>query len=259
MRVQSLLLCAFFVFSGLTGDLWYICEKQCHIVPFKGGPLLDTFKHKGQRARLVKKLEERGITDERVLEAIGVVPRHLFVEGGLIDEAYEDKALPIQGGQTISQPFTVAFQTQLLEVKPRMKVLEIGTGSGYQAAVLCAMGVRLFTVELDSRLHREAKRRLHDLGYEAKMLCGDGSQGWAQFQPYERILVTAASPEIPEALKRQLDIGGRMVIPVGSQAVQEMLQVVKISSHEFEVHRYHQFKFVPLRGRFGFETEDNQG
>lgn len=215
--------------------------------------MLDTYKHKGQRARLVEILMEKGITDERVLKAIGAVPRHAFVEGVFAGEAYEDKALPIHSGQTISQPFTVAFQTQLLGLKPKMKVLEIGTGSGYQAAVLCNMGVRLFTVELDARLHREAAARLQDLGHSPKMMCGDGSQGWLTFQPYEAILVTAASPAVPEPLKRQLEVGGRMVIPVGNRNVQRMTVVTRLSRDEFEIETHHDFKFVPLRGRFGFE------
>ena len=215
--------------------------------------MLDTFKHKGQRARLVEILMEKGITDERVLTAIGAVPRHVFVEGVFAGEAYEDKALPIHSGQTISQPFTVAFQTQLLRLKPKMKVLEIGTGSGYQAAVLCAMGLRLFTVEIDPRLHRDAASRLSELGYAPKMLCGDGSQGGPPFQPYEAIIVTAASPHVPEPLKRQLEVGGRMVIPVGDRNLQRMEVVTRLSRDEFEIESHHDFKFVPLRGRFGFE------
>ena len=183
--------------------------------------MLDTFKHKGQRARLVEILMEKGITDERVLSAIGAVPRHAFVEGVFASEAYDDKALPIHSGQTISQPFTVAFQTQLLRLKPKMKVLEIGTGSGYQAAVLCAMGVRLFTVEIDPRLHRDAAARLNELGYAPKLLCGDGSQGWLTYQPYEAIIVTAASPAVPEPLKRQLETRKR---PTGSRAPPAILR-----------------------------------
>lgn len=216
--------------------------------------MLDTFKHKGKRARLVEILSEKGITDERVLHAIGTIPRHFFVEGVFASDAYEDKALPIHSGQTISQPFTVAFQTQLLQLKPKMKVLEIGTGSGYQAAVLCAMGVRLFTVELDQRLHREAKSRLSELDYSPKMECGDGSLGWPRYQPYEAILVTAASPSIPEPLKRQLEVGGRLVIPVGERGLQQMKVVTRKSRDEFEVETFQDFRFVPLLGKFGFEA-----
>ena len=204
------------------------------------------------RNRLIEHLADRGITDLSVLEAMKKIPRHGFVDSAFEDQAYEDKPLPIHSGQTISQPFTVAYQTQLLEVKPQMKVLEIGTGSGYQAAVLCAMDVRLYTVELDARLHREARERLEDLGYTAKMLLGDGSRGWQKHQPYDRILVTAASPSIPDSLKRQLAIGGRMVIPVGNRELQQMKVIIKLDKAEFEIHTYHQFKFVPLRGKYGF-------
>ncbi|MDX2248216.1 MAG: protein-L-isoaspartate(D-aspartate) O-methyltransferase [Bacteroidia bacterium] len=214
---------------------------------------MEDYKHKGRRARLVKELILKGITDESVLEAIGRVPRHVFVEGVFSDEAYEDKALPIHREQTISQPFTVAFQTQLLELKPRMKILEIGTGSGYQAAVLCEMGMRVFSVEIDRRLHLEAKERLKALGYEAQLLLGDGSEGWPTYQPYERILVTAASPGIPDSLKSQLEVGGIMVLPVGTLRAQKMTVVVRVSQTDFEVYTHHNFKFVPLRGRFGFE------
>ena len=177
--------------------------------------MLDTYKHKGQRARLVEELEEKGINDPKILEAIGKVPRHLFVENAFQHEAYEDKALPIQSGQTISQPFTVAYQTYSLDLKPKMKILEIGTGSGYQAAILAQMGMKVFSVELDARLHREAKERLDNLGLKVKLHKGDGSMGWPTFQPYERIIVTAASPGIPDQLKQQLEVGGLMILPVG--------------------------------------------
>ncbi len=169
--------------------------------------MIDTFKHKGLRQRLIEELIEKGITDELVLEAMGKVPRHGFVEGAFGDEAYVDKALPIKRGQTISQPFTVAYQTQLLKLKPKMKILEIGTGSGYQAAILAMMGMKVFTIEIDRRLHLEAKERLADLELKAKFLLGDGTLGWPTFQPFERILVTAASPEVPAPLFSQLEEG----------------------------------------------------
>ncbi|MEZ4829546.1 MAG: protein-L-isoaspartate(D-aspartate) O-methyltransferase [Bacteroidia bacterium] len=214
---------------------------------------MEDYKYKGRRARLVKELAMKGITDEAVLNAIGNVPRHVFVEGVFSDEAYEDRALPIHREQTISQPFTVAFQTQLLELKPRMKVLEIGTGSGYQSAVLCQMGMRVFSVEIDSRLHREARERLQTLGYDVQLLLGDGSEGWPLYKPYERILVTAASPSIPDSLLSQLDIGGILVLPVGDMHTQKMTVVYRISEKEFQTVSHHNFKFVPLRGRYGFE------
>lgn len=223
------------------------------MLPQIGMNPVEDYKHIGRRARLVKELIMKGITDENVLQAIGRVPRHVFVEGVFSDEAYEDKALPIHREQTISQPFTVAFQTQLLELKPKMKILEIGTGSGYQAAILCEMGMRVFSVEIDRRLHLEAKERLKSLGYEPQLLLGDGSEGWPMYKPFERILVTAASPGIPDSLLSQLDIGGILVLPVGSLRTQKMTVVRRLSNSDFETHTHHNFKFVPLRGRFGFE------
>ena len=214
--------------------------------------MIDTYKHKGRRKRLADEIAKRGITDERILKAIRVVPRHLFVEGVFNEEAYADKPLPIASGQTISQPFTVAFMTELLVLKPKMKILEIGTGSGYQAAILAEMGMRVFSVEIDRRLHYEASERLSELGYNVRLHLGDGSRGWEKYQPYERIIVTAASPSVPEALKRQLEIGGIMVIPVGTLDLQQMTVVKRKGRHEFEISTLNDFKFVPLRGRYGF-------
>ena len=231
-------------------------EPMPFLLPIRTLPhLSDTFKLKGLRRRMVDQLRARGITDEAVLEAMLAVPRHRFVEGAFAEEAYTDKPLPIHSGQTISQPFTVAIQSQLLRARPRMKVLEIGTGSGYQAAVLCAMGLRVFSVEYDSRLHRDARERLQDLGYEAHLHHGDGSEGWARYQPYERILVTAASPEVPLALRQQLVVGGIMVIPVGRLDRQYMTVVTRLSQREYEIETLDAFQFVPLRGRYGFRME----
>ncbi|GAB4424458.1 MAG: protein-L-isoaspartate(D-aspartate) O-methyltransferase [Bacteroidia bacterium] len=204
---------------------------------------------------MVEALARRGIADEQVLTALGEVPRHVFVEGAFDEEAYADRALPIHSGQTISQPFTVAVQTELLQLKPRMKVLEIGTGSGYQAAVLCAMGMRVFSVEIDRRLHLEARRRLEDLHYDARLHLGDGSLGWPQYAPYERILVTAASPSVLDTLRQQLVVGGRLVLPVGSLQTQRMTVVTRVSRTEFDVQSLDTFQFVPLRGRLGFDEE----
>ncbi len=218
--------------------------------------MLDTYKHKGSRKRLVEQLKSKGISHEALLDAIGKIPRHYFVDSVLEDEAYEDKALPIASYQTISQPFTVAYQTELLDPFPKMKVLEIGTGSGYQAAILCEMGCRLFTVEMDPLLHREAKQRLADLGFQPKMYCGDGSQGWKRYQPYDGIIVTAGGPDVPLVMKEQLEIGGRLVMPVGDLDQQFMTLVIRKSKQEYEIRKYHPFKFVPLRGRFGHENAD---
>lgn len=208
------------------------------------------------RRRMVELLRARGITDEAVLTAMLAVPRHHFVEGAFSTQAYADRPLPIPSGQTISQPFTVAIQSQLLQARPRMKVLEVGTGSGYQAAVLCAMGLRVFSVEYDARLYREARDRLAALEYEAKLHQGDGSEGWVRYQPYERILVTAASPEVPLVLRQQLVVGGVMVIPVGRLDRQYMTVVTRLSQREYEVETLDAFQFVPLRGRYGFRAEE---
>jgi protein-L-isoaspartate(D-aspartate) O-methyltransferase len=204
---------------------------------------------------MVRDLMQKGISDEAVLEAMRQVPRHGFVAGGLAEEAYQDKALPIASGQTISQPFTVAFQSQLLQAKPGMKVLEIGTGSGYQAAVLCQMGLRVVSVEIDRRLYLEARERLAELGCEALLFLGDGSVGWSAQQPYDRILITAATPEVPLVLKQQLALGGRLVAPVGGRQLQQMTVVSRLGRTEYEVETLQGFRFVPLRGKYGYEQE----
>lgn len=208
---------------------------------------------------MVEELRSRGITDERVLEAMEIVPRHFFVDSVFGEQAYADTALPIGKDQTISQPFTVAIQTQLLNLKPKMKVLEIGTGSGYQAAILSVMGMRVFSIEYDGNLLNKAARRLlNDLELSIQLYHGDGSLGWKKYQPFERILVTAASPSIPPALKNQLEIKGKMVIPVGDRKSQLMQVVTKTSSREFIITTLNEFKFVPLRGRYGFRDEEER-
>lgn len=217
--------------------------------------MLDTFKHKGLRRRMVDMLQEKGISDERVLAAMLAVPRHLFVASTFQQEAYEDKALPLDRGQTISSPFTVAYQSELLALGPKMKVLEIGTGSGYQAAVLAMMGMRVFSVERDNGLLTEARERFEDLHLDIRTHLGDGSQGWTRYQPYERILVTAASPAIPQPLRSQLVEGGSMVIPVGNLDRQTMTLVTRIQGQEYRVERLKPFQFVPLRGRYGFRED----
>lgn len=213
----------------------------------------ESYKYKGRRAKLINQLRSKGIHDEAVLEAMLRVPRHLFVEGAFRDQAYEDKALPIRAGQTISQPYTVAYQTQMMELRPGMKILEIGTGSGYQAAVLCEMGMKVFSVERSQALHQEAKVRLLELGYDPFLKCGDGTLGWKLYQPFQRILVTAASPDVPEPLKQQLDVGGKLIIPVGDRRSQTMLVITRVSQDRFERQAYHQFRFVPLIGAHGWE------
>ena len=194
----------------------------------------DSFKHKGLRNKLVLDLKTKGIKDDSVLEAIKSVPRHLFMDSGFLDHAYQDKAFPIASGQTISQPFTVAFQTELLNVKKDHKILEIGTGSGYQAAILCHMGAKVYTIERIKELFRKTSVFLPSINYRPKkMIYGDGYLGYSEEAPYDSIIVTAGASEIPEKLINQLKIGGRMVIPVGDE-VQKMKLVTKLSESDFE-------------------------
>ncbi len=206
----------------------------------------DSFKHKGLRNKLVLDLKTKGIKDDSVLEAVKSVPRHLFMDSGFLDHAYQDKAFPIASGQTISQPFTVAFQTELLNVKKDHKILEIGTGSGYQAAILCHMGAKVYTIERIKELFRKTSVFLPSINYRPKkMIYGDGYLGYSEEAPYDSIIVTAGASEIPEKLINQLKIGGRMVIPVGEE-VQKMKLVIKISESDFETKIFGDFQFVPM-------------
>lgn len=206
----------------------------------------DTGKHQGLRNQLVTLLEQKGITDKTVLEAIKKVPRHLFFNSSFADYAYQDKAFPIAAGQTISQPYTVAFQTQLLEVKKGHKVLEIGTGSGYQTAVLCSMGTNVYSIERQNELFKQTSILLPKLGIRPKYLSfGDGYKGLPSYGPFDSIIVTAGAPMIPKPLMEQLKIGGRLVIPVG-EVVQIMTLLIRKNETQFEKHEFGEFKFVPL-------------
>ena len=206
----------------------------------------DSFKHKGLRNKLVLDLKTKGIKDDSVLEAVKSVPRHLFMDSGFLDHAYQDKAFPIASGQTISQPFTVAFQTELLNVKKDHKILEIGTGSGYQAAILCHMGAKVYTIERIKELFRKTSVFLPSINYRPKkMIYGDGYVGYSEEAPYDSIIVTAGASEIPEKLINQLKIGGRMVIPVGDE-VQKMKLLIKLSESDFETKIFGDFQFVPM-------------
>jgi len=207
--------------------------------------IVDSYQHKGLRQQLVEQLKAKGITDRRVLDAIGKIPRHAFMDNAFLQFAYQDKAFPIDCEQTISQPYTVAYQTQLLDVQPRMKVLEIGTGSGYQTSVLCEIGAKVFSVERHRPLHLKAKKLLQGMKYRADLFYGDGYEGLENFAPFDRIIVTAGAPFIPQALKDQLAVGGHLVIPVG-ESNQEMKRLTKISETEFEENSYGDFSFVPL-------------
>ena len=214
----------------------------------------DTYRQRGMRNALVRKIKEKGISDAKVLQAIAKVPRHLFFDQAFLEHAYQDKAFPIGEGQTISQPYTVAYQSQLLAVKPGDRVLEIGTGSGYQACILLEMGANLFTIEYNSVLHQQAKDMLHYMGYtRAIFIHGDGSQGWPKHAPYDGIIVTAAAPIVPEPLIEQLNIGGRLVIPVGNASKQKMLRIIKKDEKKLVKEQFDYFSFVPLLGRHGWQ------
>jgi protein-L-isoaspartate(D-aspartate) O-methyltransferase len=207
---------------------------------------VDSYKHKGLRKLLIKTLREKGIRSEEVLAAIERVPRHFFMEEAFLKFAYEDNAFPIAAGQTISQPYTVAYQTQLLDVQKDEKILEIGTGSGYQSCVLLELGARVFTIERQKELYDKAKTFLPSIGYFPKLYYGDGYKGLPSFAPFDKILVTAGAPFIPEDLIKQLKIGGILVIPVGSGKIQVMTTVIKKSETEIEKIELDRFSFVPL-------------
>lgn len=205
----------------------------------------DTFKHKGLRKKMIEKLREMDIRDERVLQVMNEIPRHFFLESSFVDFAYQNKAFPIDAGQTISHPYTVAFQTELLQLNKGEKVLEIGTGSAYQTAVLAKMNVKVFSIERQVTLYRKAKAILNELRCKANLYYGDGYAGLPAEAPFDKIIVTAGAPEIPEALKQQLAIGGIMVIPVGVEA-QVMKLLIRTSASTYEVIDYGDFKFVPM-------------
>ncbi|MCK7590816.1 protein-L-isoaspartate(D-aspartate) O-methyltransferase [Subsaxibacter sp. CAU 1640] len=206
----------------------------------------DTFKHKGLRQQLVETVKGKGIKEQKVLDAIGKIPRHLFMDSGFLDHAYVDKAFPIAADQTISQPYTVAFQTELLQVKEGSKILEIGTGSGYQTAVLCELGAKVYSIERQLELFKITSKFLPKLGYRAKKLIfGDGYKGLKEEAPFDGIIVTAGAPFVPKPLMSQLNIGGRLVIPVGDD-VQVMTLFIRTGLKDFEKHEFGEFRFVPL-------------
>jgi protein-L-isoaspartate(D-aspartate) O-methyltransferase len=208
--------------------------------------MVDTYKHKGLRKQLVDQIREKGITDEAVLEAINKIPRHLFLDSSFLEFAYQDKPFPIGSGQTISQPYTVAFQTELCEVKQGDKVLEIGTGSGYQACVLEEMGAKVFTIERQRKLFTKSKKFLAELGYKAKVFYGDGYKGLPSFAPFDKILITAGAPELPDGLGEQLKTGGMIVVPIGRGSIQMMMRYIKGENGELQNENHGSFRFVPL-------------
>lgn len=208
--------------------------------------MTDTFEARGKRKKLVEEIRKKGITDEEVLRAINTVPRHLFMDPAFLNHAYVDKAFPISSGQTISQPYTVAVQTSLLQVRRRDKILEIGTGSGYQAAILSEMGAKVYTIERFRELYLKAQGILSALGYSADFFYGDGHAGKPQYGPFDGIVITAASSEIPGDLLTQLKIGGRLVVPLGDSSSQQMTLVRRTGEEEFEYSTHGMFVFVPM-------------
>ena len=211
-------------------------------------------RSESERKDMLALLKERGITDERILAAMLKVERHLFVPHAFVNRAYDDTALPIASSQTISQPYTVALMTQELEPKRDSKVLEIGTGSGYQAAILAELGCRVFSIERHMELHMQSRKLLERLGYRIASRCGDGTVGWTEFAPYDGIIVTAAAPQVPDPLLKQLADGGKLVIPVGDLDLQR-LRVITNTGGDFQTKEVYGFKFVPLIGKKGW----NQG
>ncbi len=210
---------------------------------------VDNYREKGARKKLVTQLkDDRKIEDKRVLEAIGRVPRHFFFDETFWNQAYKDIAFPIGEGQTISQPYTVAYQTQLLHVNEGDKVLEIGTGSGYQTCILLELGAKVYTIERQEKLFLRAKLFLSKMGYAAEFFCGDGSKGIPAHAPYDKILVTAGAPFVPDVMLKQLKIGGTMVIPVGDEKTQKMITVIRVSETDYERIELDTFRFVPLVG-----------
>jgi len=206
----------------------------------------DSYLHKGLRKKLVESIEKKGISDQGVLKAISEVPRHLFMDSSFVHFAYKDQAFPIAANQTISQPYTVAFQTQLLDIKKGDKVLEIGTGSGYQAAVLLTMGAKVFTIERFKVLNLGAQNLLPKLGYRPHFFFGDGYEGLPTYAPFDKIIITAAANEIPQKLIAQLKKGGKLVLPLGGKTSQTMTLVEKISEDECKITEHGAFVFVPM-------------
>jgi protein-L-isoaspartate(D-aspartate) O-methyltransferase len=215
--------------------------------------LEDNYKQRGLRNKLVKILQKKGISDPRVLDALGKVPRHFFFENALLEHAYQDKAFPIGEGQTISQPYTVAFQTEKLEIRPGDKILEIGTGSGYQACVLMEMGARVYTIEYNRKLYEHTKNFLPQIGYSPHFFFGDGSKGLPAKAPFNKIIVTAGAPVIPKALTDQLAEGGILIIPVGDREKQAMIRIRKTEG-KLTKEEFANFAFVPLLGEQGWKN-----
>lgn len=208
--------------------------------------LTDTYRHKGLRKKLIETLRQQGVRDERVLEAMDNVPRHFFLSSAFLEFAYENRAFSIGAGQTISHPSTVARQTELLQLERGDKVLEIGTGSGYQTCVLCEMGAKVWSIERQKELYDQTTPLIDQLGYRPKLYFGDGYKGKPAFAPFDKIIVTCGAPFVPQELLGQLKIGGRMIIPVGEGSTQIMLEITRIADNEYTRQEHGNFKFVPM-------------
>lgn len=206
----------------------------------------DNYRHQGMRRKMVDELREKGIHNEEVLNAMMAVPRHYFLSSAFLEFAYQNKAFQIGAGQTISHPYTVAFQTQLLDLEKGMQVLEIGTGSGFQTSILCEMKAKVYSIERQRSLYMKTKTLIPKLGYKARLFYGDGYKGREAFAPFDRILVTCGAPFVPEALMKQLKIGGKLIIPVGEGEKQTMTEINRISESEFEQSEHGHFSFVPM-------------
>ncbi len=212
----------------------------------------DSYKHKGMRRQLVRIMRQKGIESERVLKAIQKIPRHFFFDNALLEHAYQDKAFPIGEGQTISQPYTVAFQSEKLDIQPGDKVLEVGTGSGYQACVLLELGAKVYTIEYNKTLFERTKKFLPNMGYQPYFFQGDGSKGLPAHAPFNKIIVTAGAPSVPSSLIKQLKIGGILIIPVGNDKRQQMLRIIKVDNKKIKKETFDYFSFVPLLGAEGW-------
>lgn len=206
----------------------------------------DSYKHKGMRRQLLEELAKKGITDKRIIDAFDAVPRHFFLDLAFMEQAYTDIAFQIGAGQTISQPFTVAFQTQLLDVQKGEKVLEIGTGSGYQTCILCQMGAKVFSIERQKELFVKSKKIIHHFGFNPRLTFGDGYKGLPSFAPFDKIIITCGAPFIPQDLIDQLKVGGKMVIPLGETVKQRMILLTKITETELKQEDFGDCSFVPM-------------
>lgn len=206
----------------------------------------DTFKYKGMRRKLIEELREKGIKDERVLQAFDAVPRHFFLDNAFAEQAYSNMAFQIGSGQTISHPYTVAFQTELLEIKKGDKILEIGSGSGFQTSILCEMGAKVYSIERHKELHLKARNILRHLHYNARLSFGDGYKGLPTFAPFDKIIITCGAPGVPQELVNQLKVGGVMIIPIGEGVEQQMKRIKKISETELKEEDFGVFRFVPM-------------